>query len=212
MVLALKTVATCRMLEYVSMPSSDELEQSYKGAVKWFDHATSSSTGRTGYKSPGDEGWHLPELDKLKGGYPFTKEQPCMTAVSVICRLFAGQSRSNETIKKGVVNVLAKHRPMWRRKEGGLRSTIDFYYWYYATLAMFQYGGGLWKEWDKKLQEALLPTQRVLNEPQGRSCEVGSWDPIDRWSLAGGRVYVTAMGALTLEVYYRFERAQETSK
>ncbi|HAK93949.1 MAG TPA: hypothetical protein DCM87_02790 [Planctomycetes bacterium] len=212
MVLALKTVATCRMLEYVSMPSSDEFEQSYKGAVKWFDHATSSSTGFTGYKSPGDEGSRLPELDQIKGGYPFTKEQSCMTAVSVLCRLFAGQSRANETIKKGVVNVLMKHPPRWQKREGKVLSKINFYYWYYATLAMFQYGGGLWKEWNEKMQDALLPTQRVLNQPQGRSCEDGSWDPIDEWSLAGGRVYTTAMGALTLEVYYRFERAKESSR
>jgi hypothetical protein len=210
MVLALKTVAVCRNLGYVSMPSADELDQAYKGAVRWFDHATSTSTGFTGYKSPGDEGSRLPELDQIKGGYPFTKEQSCMTAVSVLCRLFAGQSRNNETIKKGVINVLTKHPPKWQKREGKVLSTINFYYWYYATLAMFQYGGGLWKEWNEKMVDALVPTQRVLNQPQGRSCEDGSWDPIDEWSLAGGRVYVTAMGALTLEVYYRFERTQET--
>ncbi|MBP7751738.1 MAG: terpene cyclase/mutase family protein [Planctomycetes bacterium] len=210
MVLALKTVGVCRALGYVSMPSADELDQAYKGAVRWFDHATSTSTGFTGYKSPGDEGSRLPELDQIKGGYPFTKEQSCMTAVSVLCRLFAGQSRNNETIKKGVINVLMKHPPKWQKREGKVLSTINFYYWYYATLAMFQYGGGLWKEWNEKMVDALVPTQRVLNQPQGRSCEDGSWDPIDEWSLAGGRVYVTAMGALTLEVYYRFERARET--
>ena len=210
MVLALKTVAVCRNLGYVSMPSAEELDQAYKGAVRWFDHATSTSTGFTGYKSPGDEGSRLPELDQIKGGYPFTKEQSCMTAVSVLCRLFAGQSRNNETIKKGVINVLTKHPPKWQKREGKVLSTINFYYWYYATLAMFQYGGGLWKEWNEKMLTALVPTQRVLNQPQGRSCEDGSWDPIDEWSLAGGRVYVTAMGALTLEVYYRFERTQET--
>jgi len=210
MVLALKTVAVCRNLGYVSMPSAEELDQAYKGAVRWFDHATSTSTGFTGYKSPGDEGSRLPELDQIKGGYPFAKEQSCMTAVSVLCRLFAGQSRANETIKKGVINVLMKHPPKWQKREGKVLSTINFYYWYYATLAMFQYGGGLWKEWNEKMLTALVPTQRVLNQPQGRSCEDGSWDPIDEWSLAGGRVYVTAMGALTLEVYYRFERTQET--
>lgn len=31
----------------------------------------------------------------------------------------------------------------------------------------------------------------------------GSWEPTDRWSGYGGRVYATAMGALTLETYYR---------
>jgi hypothetical protein len=37
----------------------------------------------------------------------------------------------------------------------------------------------------------------------------GSWDPIGEWGISGGRVYSTALGAMTLEVYYRFERQQE---
>jgi len=32
----------------------------------------------------------------------------------------------------------------------------------------------------------------------------GSWDPLDRWSTTGGRVYQTAICTLTLEVYYRY--------
>ena len=32
----------------------------------------------------------------------------------------------------------------------------------------------------------------------------GSWEPIDRWGGEGGRVYATAINALTLEVYYRY--------
>jgi len=31
----------------------------------------------------------------------------------------------------------------------------------------------------------------------------GSWDPDPVWGGHGGRVYATAMAALTLEVYYR---------
>ena len=53
------------------------------------------------------------------------------------------------------------------------------------------------------MQEALLKSQR-----QGLICEDGSWDPIDEWGPAGGRVYSTALGAMTFEVYYRFRRIQ----
>ncbi|GEM_PF-7087366 len=35
-------------------------------------------------------------------------------------------------------------------------------------------------------------------------CQEGSWLANDRWSDEGGRVYTTALGALTLEVYYRY--------
>jgi hypothetical protein len=31
-------------------------------------------------------------------------------------------------------------------------------------------------------------------------CGCGSWDPVDRWGAEGGRVYATAMNALTLGV------------
>ena len=36
----------------------------------------------------------------------------------------------------------------------------------------------------------------------------GSWHPKnDRWASSGGRVYTTALGALCLEVYYRYSQA-----
>ncbi len=208
MVLALKTVKTCRLLELISRPSESELENSFRGALTWFDNATSKETGITGYRAPGDQGSMLTELSEVKGGYPYSKELSCMSAVSVLCRLFAGESRSNEDIKRGVA-VLTKHPPKWRQRKGKSLSTINLYYWYYATLAMFQYGGGLWREWNDDMQESLLPTQRTIADVKGGGCEDGSWDPIGEWGMAGGRVYSTAIGALTLEVYYRYERAQE---
>jgi hypothetical protein len=32
----------------------------------------------------------------------------------------------------------------------------------------------------------------------------GSWDPDPVWGMHGGRVYATALAAMTLEVYYRY--------
>ena len=60
--------------------------------------------------------------------------------------------------------------------------------------------GLTWKRWNESMQEALCDNQRVSG------CEDGSWDPIGEWGRAGGRVYATAIGAMTLEVYYRFAR------
>jgi hypothetical protein len=48
----------------------------------------------------------------------------------------------------------------------------------------------------------------ALVKPQNSrpgSCTDGSWEPVDRWSCEGGRVYATAINALTLEVFYRYE-------
>ena len=48
--------------------------------------------------------------------------------------------------------------------------------------------------------EALLP-----NQWRDRGiCNNGSWDPVGCWTRKGGRVYATAINALTLEVYYRY--------
>ena len=52
--------------------------------------------------------------------------------------------------------------------------------------------------------------RRVLIETQCRdgSCANGSWDPEypgqDAWGAKGGRLFVTSLSALTLEIYYRY--------
>jgi hypothetical protein len=127
-----------------------------------------------------------------------------MTAVAVLCRLFAGEGRSTPIIKRGV-DILMKETPQWTEGTSGKggANTINLYYWYYGSYAMFQFGGSLWKKWNEGMQAALLSTQR-----KGEIDEDGSWDPIDEWGIAGGRVYATALGALTLEVYYRYVRAE----
>ncbi|MDD3587070.1 MAG: squalene--hopene cyclase, partial [Thermoguttaceae bacterium] len=45
-----------------------------------------------------------------------------------------------------------------------------------------------------------LPTHQV---PRGKK-EAGSWNPdLDEYGLGGGRLYVTCLSILCLEVYYR---------
>jgi hypothetical protein len=88
--------------------------------------------------------------------------------------------------------------------------SIDYYYWYYGTLALNQFdgpaspkqNGKYWKAWDRALGEVLLPLQ-----DGGKTCAKGSWPTPDRWSLVGGPIYRTAINVLTLEVYYRYENA-----
>ena len=200
MVLALKTAKQCRL----GIPKQ-EFQNAFGGALKWFGYATASN-GKTGYNVPGDEGSRLAE--GYSDPYPFSKELSCMSAVGVLCRLFAGESRKDASIRSGV-DILSRQPPMWREQKGNRSlSTINIYYWYYATYAMFQNGGKPWQIWNEKMQRALVDTQRA--EYKDDSPEVdGSWDPIGEWGVSGGRVYSTALGAMTLEVYYRFERQQE---
>ncbi len=99
------------------------------------------------------------------------------------------------------VGLLTKDLPAWKPGQ------VDFYYWYYGTLAMFQYDGPsgvLWRKWDDAMKAAVVPNQR--NATQG--CENGSWDPSeDRWGSEGGRVYATAINCLTMECYYIYGNA-----
>jgi len=199
MVLALKTAKQCRL----GVPKQ-EFQNAFGGALKWFEYATASN-GKTGYNVPGDEGSRLAKGHQ--DPYPFSKDLSCMSAVGVLCRLFAGQSRKDASIRSGV-DILNQQPPMWREQKGRSLSSINIYYWYYATYAMFQFGGKPWQVWNQKMQRALVDTQRA--EYKDDSPEVdGSWDPIGEWGISGGRVYSTALGAMTLEVYYRFERQQE---
>ena len=77
------------------------------------------------------------------------------------------------------------------------------YYWYYATLAMFQAGGKYWKGWESAMEKAFLPSQHKKTT----YCELkGSWDPIGPWGPDGGRVYSTAILAMCLQVLYRYDK------
>ena len=77
------------------------------------------------------------------------------------------------------------------------------YYWYYATLAMFQVGGKPWKTWNAHLKTDVVDHQR---QDTTYCLYKGSWDPIGPWGPDGGRVYSTALLAMCLEVYYRYDR------
>jgi hypothetical protein len=78
------------------------------------------------------------------------------------------------------------------------RQQSDFYAWYNCSLGMFQAGGEPWNRWNKVIRDELIRLQRH------DGCARGSWDPKCQWGSEGGRVFATALGALTLEVYYRY--------
>ena len=67
-----------------------------------------------------------------------------------------------------------------------------------ASLSLSQLGGEDWELWNQAMSERLLETQRTEGDA------AGSWDPVTVWGAHGGRAYTTALGALCLEVYYRY--------
>lgn len=112
-----------------------------------------------------------------------------MTAEALVCRGFLNAENRDEAMSEGTRFVL-EELPSSRQP--------NVYYWYYGTLAMFQRQGNDWRKWNAAMQPALLDTQRF------DGLLAGSWDPDQQWGAYGGRVYSTALGALCLEVYYRY--------
>ena len=120
---------------------------------------------------------------------PGERPSVAMTAEALASRLFLGMSPDHPCVAEAV-DLLARNHPTSR--------SPNAYAWYYSTLASFHAGGPQWEAWNRQLQAALLPLQR--RESSGFD---GSWDPDPVWGGHGGRVYATAMAAMTLEVYYR---------
>ncbi|MBI4613362.1 MAG: hypothetical protein HY720_07095 [Planctomycetes bacterium] len=169
---------------------------SFAGALSWLDAVTDEESHRTGYIQKGDTGARL--RDQIG---KFSSCETC-TAISIISRIFAGVERKEPLVKRQG-DLLSQRLPTWDTNGGaGGKSKIDFYYWYYGTLAMFQLGGDYWKTWNESMKSAIVSHQRKDGD------ERGSWDAIDAWGTEGGRVYATAINVLALETYYRYPREE----
>ncbi len=145
----------------------------YRGAANWLDKVRKGKRGGLYEYQPG------------------RKPSPAMTAEGFFVEQYLdfnpGSARSAESIM-----YVMEHLPHAR---GG---KANYYYWYYATLALHQIGGDAWEEWNQHIQKTLVDAQRTDGPHKG------SWDPRSEWGKHGGRVYTTAVAALTLEVYYRY--------
>lgn len=117
------------------------------------------------------------------------KPTPPMTAEALFCKQMLGMTRSNPASIEAVTYLL---------QNAPKRSELNYYYWYYGTLAMYQFGGTAWERWNAALRDLLIAEQ-IKTGP-----DAGSWAPKDTWGPYGGRVYSTAIATLSLEVYYRF--------
>lgn len=118
------------------------------------------------------------------------KPSETMTAEGFACRLLLDYPMTPESQQESL-DMIMKHRP------GTGHDNV--YFWYYATLALFQLQDQNWREWNQSLKQRLLQSQvpAYAEEP-------GSWNPDKMWGGYGGRVYSTAMSCLCLEVYYRY--------
>ena len=176
-------------------PSLTYDEEAFEGIKAWVDKMTDPDTGRVGYQQ---RGTGPARTSDLQDRFPADRSES-MTAVGMLARIFLGENpKTSDVIKKGA-DLCAKLAPVWNPQDG----SIDMYYWYYATLAMFQVGGEPWKKWEAAMKTGIIDQQRK----DGDFCAYkGSWDALDAWGADGGRVYSTACMAMCLEVWSRYPR------
>lgn len=184
MVLALKSARVANL---------DIPDRCWEGALRLYDDLTGRVNGypKTGYITQGGPN------ARLRSQAHFDNNAS-MDAINVLCRLFMGENRNNGDLQAQTSAICEAE---------GLPSTqtnkLDYYYWYYASLAVFQMGGRYWDTWEDPMISALTSTQRL--EGDVATSTYGSWDTNSAWGISGSRVYTTAINCLTLEVYYRYE-------
>lgn len=135
-------------------------------------------------------------LDTVQGdsgsfyGYRNPEQRASTTAIGLLCRMYQGWQKTHAPFERGV-QFLSRTGP----------DPNDMYYNYYATQVMFHWGNdgeeNLWNKWNDVMRERLVRSQKRSGH------EAGSWDVADKHGAPGGRIYMTCLAAMTLEIYYR---------
>lgn len=211
-------IATMALSEAYAMTHDRRLLEPAQGGVDFIAWSQDPRGGGWRYKpqSPGDTsvvGWQAMALTSARvaglkvprntipgalvflksvqagdGGYGYmnANPRPSTTAIGLLCKMYLQANTDREAFQRGA-RAIADLGP----------SRDDIYYNYYAAQFMHHYGEPVWKDWNEKLRDWLVLTQ----EKDGHAA--GSWAPRDRHGLQAGRLYMTAMAVMTLEVYYR---------
>lgn len=135
------------------------------------------------------------EAGGLASYRPNSPPSRTMTAEALFCRQLQaehGLEQLNDDASREAINDIVAELPNSSRR--------NLYFWYYASLVLHRAqnqsdeAAAAWDDWNHALTTTLLTTQ----------LEDGSWDVNTTWGGCGGRVYTTALSALCLEVYYRY--------
>ncbi len=223
---AIGTMALC---EAYGLSQDPRLKKPAQSAIQFVINAQSPNTGGWRY-SPGQDGdtsvfgWQifalrsahiarltvpkhilkscsryldLAAVDQHRIGYSYQPGRGfsyVMTAEGLLSRQMLGWPRNYPPLVKGAAQIAA-HLETFNER--------NIYYWYYATQLLHNMKNKDWESWNPKVREALISMQVKQD-----GCALGSWDPdfpaADHWGQTAGRLYVTSLSILTLEVYYRY--------
>jgi hypothetical protein len=162
----------------------------YVGVEKWLNFAQGPGGNPTRYA-------YRPQTTEPEMAN-YRRTNRVMTAEALLMRQYLGWTRNDRNLVGGADYLLTELPSLGTAEKPDRNS----YYWYYATQVMFHMKGRYWKEWNDRLRP-------ILVDHQVRQGELaGSWDPRgpvpDEWGTAGGRIYITTINLLILEVYYRY--------
>jgi hypothetical protein len=175
-------------------------KDSMEGAMAFCKYVTGSD-GLVGYLTPQGAG------QSVSGPKDhFTYHPTVMSALGMCIRIFAEHNPDDPFLDLAAKRIVADLPTVSKDK-----LSVDYYYWYYGSLALNQLdgpdsprkSGKYWGPWNKAMVDAVT----AMQDKGERTCGSGGWLFGDRWSYAGGPVYTTAINVLTLEVYYRYENA-----
>lgn len=211
-------LAALALCEAYAMTGDPALKEDATQAIRFIEYAQHSEGGwRYEPQQPGDisvYGWQLMALksgllgdikvssstigmaefwldqvqqaDGAYYGYQHPGKMISPTSIGLLSRMYLGWPKEDRRLRKGV-EFLAEEGP----------SKSDMYYNYYATNVLCHYGGPKWEAWNKEMKDYLVKTQ------SRRGYTNGSWYFDDKHAKVGGRLYVTCLSAMILEVYYR---------
>jgi molecular chaperone DnaK len=131
---------------------------------------------------------YLDSVTKDGSEYGYTNPTPkhSTSAIGLLCRIQLGWTKTHPGLIRGVKR-LSDRGP----------DVNNMYFNYYATQVMHQWGGEEWTKWNNVMRERLVKTQKKTGHA------AGSWDLADPHGGTGGRLYMTCLATMTLEVYYR---------
>jgi hypothetical protein len=178
--------------------------ETYVGVRKWLDAAEAKGPG----KNQNDAAQYVYDPNAIDDAR-FVRSHgriatPATTSMGLLMRMYLGWDKQNPDLQRGA-NILLENPPQLGTTAQKKRDT---YYWYYASQVMYHMQGDAWRDWNNKLRPLLLNSQTKTG------ISAGSWDPggavPDKWGAHGGRLYVTTMNLLSLEVSHRYLPIYET--
>jgi hypothetical protein len=216
-------LAAMALAEAYGMTYDSQLREPAQAALNWIIESQATG-GFWGYTAGGNDtsvsGWqvmalksgysaglNVPDktirgirtgLDSVAGGSgayygyrgPVQEFRPATTAIGLLSRIYTGWPNDQPALRRGMNEILAKGPDL-----------RDMYYTYYATQAMYQFTSGkgpAWLRYNGAMRDGLVATQARTGH------ESGSWNH-GRFNNRGGRIYSTALAAMCLEIYYRYE-------